>query len=275
MQITHRISTAVAIAVLLIAPPVSGAAKDRVAAQPSVRLQTPVKAQATGVVKTAKADLVVSNINYSPGAPVEGDEITIWVFVKNVGQARSDASGVRVKVGGETHPPVIPVPALNPSQQFRYEKKITFNDTGNYIVTATADAANAVVESNEGNNVASKGILVKAAPKPDLIVSKINVSPGSPTKGQQFTFWVFVKNLGPGTSKPCYLHNTNSQSNFSNWGVKYVPALPPGKEWRWEGLGLSVNAGTYTIRSVIDKNNIVPETNENNNQLDRTVTIKP
>jgi subtilase family serine protease len=275
MQIAHRILMAVIIVGLLIAPPTSGWAKDAIKAQPSVQLQSPVKAQATGVVKSAKPDLVVSNINYSPGAPVEGNEITLWVFVKNVGQAPSGASGVRVKVGGESNPPVIPVPALNPSQQFSYEKKITFNNAGNYTVTITADAANAVVESNENNNVMSKSILVKAAPKPDLIISKINVSPGTPNKGQQFTFWVFVKNLGPGASKPSYLSTTTSSSNFSNWGVKYVPALPPGQEWRWEGLGLSVNAGTYTVRAVIDKNNIVPETNENNNQLDRAITIKP
>jgi subtilase family serine protease len=152
---------------------------------------------------------------------------------------------------------------------------VTFNNPGSYIVTITADAANAVVESNEGNNVKTKSILVKAAPLPDLVISRINVSPGAPAKGQQFKGWTFVKNLGPGTSKPCYLHLTTSSSDFSNWGVKYVPALPPGKEWRWEGLYLSVGAGTYTIRAVIDKNNIVPETNENNNQLDRAITISP
>jgi hypothetical protein len=68
---------------------------------------------------------VISNINLSPGSPRVGDEITFWVFVKNDGAARAGASALRFKVGGETFPPEIPVPALDPGQEYRYERKLT------------------------------------------------------------------------------------------------------------------------------------------------------
>ena len=98
-------------------------------------------------------DLIVSIINFSPGAPTAGDEITFWVFVRNDGDAQADASVLRFQVGGESSPPEIPVPALDPGQEYRYERKVTLNVAQNYRSTATADALDDVAESDEANNI--------------------------------------------------------------------------------------------------------------------------
>jgi hypothetical protein len=236
----------------------------------AVLVQHPLPAWAA-----AKPDLVVSNINFSPGKPMAGDEITLWVFVQNRGQAPAGPFGVRVKVGGESNPPVIPASGLSPGQQFRYDKKVTFDRPGDYIVTVTADAANAVAESAEGNNVGTKTIHVFPRPQPDLVVTKINYSPGKPKQHQPVKVWYFVKNVGPGKAERCYLGTTDSMNSYSIWHREPVPALDPGREWRYEAPWVSNAAGTFYLRAVIDRENKVAETNDGNNTLDQKIVVSP
>lgn len=228
-----------------------------------------------GGTKSAKPDLLVTKINFSPGSPKVNDEITLWVFVKNKGQVRAEAFELRVKVGGESNPPVVQVPGLNPEQEWRYTKTLSFGRTGNFIVTATVDPGNDLAESKEGNNVRKKTIMVRKGPKPDLVVTKINYSPASPRQHKQVTVWYFVKNIGPGKADKCYLNTTNSLNNYSIWHKKSVPALDPGREWRYEGKFTSNQAGTYYLRAVIDRGNKIDETREDNNIKNRKIVVAP
>jgi subtilase family serine protease len=252
-------------------------AKDtvRVTRQPAATINAPnTKAKGSEVQKTLKPDLVVSNINFSPGLPAEGDEITLWVFVKNMGLAQAGASGVQVRVGGETNAPVIPVPALNPSQQFKYTRKVTFNRGGNFIVTATADAGNAVVESHENNNTKQKTIRVKSK-LPDLIISKANFSPGSPDTNSEITFWLFVKNIGLTRSEASMSDiDITPKPAFSGYQGQQVPALNPGQEWQFSKKFTLDKPGNYTATIKADRDRQVEESNENNNQKKITVHVK-
>ena len=254
----------------LVQFPLFSWAKDTVKLKP-LNKTTKIK----GVTKSAKPDVVVSLINFSPGSPKVNEEITLWVFVKNLGQARADAFDLRVKVGGESNPPVVQVPGLNPQQRWRYTKKLFFGRTGNFIVTATADPGNQLAESREENNVLQKTIMVRKGPKPDLVISKINYSPASPRQHKQVTVWYFVKNIGQGIAEKCYLSTTNSLNNHSIWHKKLVPALDPGREWRYEGMFTSNQAGTYYLKAVIDRGNKIDETDEENNIKDKKIIVKP
>ena len=119
---------------------------------PQIQLQPlPAEAQFIGT-----PDLIVSNINFSPGAPQAGDEITFWVFVKNTGDGPATASSLRFKVGGETYPPVVGVPALAPDEQYKFTRKVTLSVAQNYQVTGWADALGDVAESDEGNNTTAR-----------------------------------------------------------------------------------------------------------------------
>jgi subtilase family serine protease len=150
------------------------------------------------------------------------------------------------------------------------EKCLVFMYNINY-----GDPDNNLVESREDNNVKQKTIVVRKGPKSDLIVTKINYSPGKPKQHQQVKVWYFVKNIGPGKSGKCYLNTTNSLNNYSIWHKKLVPALDPGRVWRYEGGGTSNQAGTYYLRAVIDKANKIDEVNETNNVRDRKIIVKP
>ena len=263
------------IGMLMQFPAAGWAADSRVTKAPEP-VRSPVRvAPAVGTPKAARPDLIISKINFSPGNPVTDDEITLWVFVKNAGQGSSGPSDLQVKVGGESNPPVIQVPALDPGKEYRHTRKVTFGRTGNYIVTATADVRNAVEESHENNNIQQKTLQVKEPPKPDLVVTKINYSPGAPAQHQQVRVWYFVKNIGAGKSNPCVLGTTNSMNNYSIWHKERVPALEPGKEWRHDGYFVSNQAGKYILRAVIDQGKVLDETNEGNNVLERQIVVGP
>jgi hypothetical protein len=105
-------------------------------------------------------DLVISIINFSPGAPTAGDEITFWIFVKNVGDGAAPASKLNVRVGGETYGQTVDVPALAAGAQYKHTRLVTLNVAQNYRVTATADALDDVSESDEGNNVGMRDFTV-------------------------------------------------------------------------------------------------------------------
>ena len=105
-------------------------------------------------------DLIVSNINFSPGAPKAGDEITFWVFVKNIGNASATASSLRFRVGGETYAPLYDIPALDPDQQHRITRRVTLSVAQNYQVTGWADDEDDVAESDEGNNTTARTFTV-------------------------------------------------------------------------------------------------------------------
>ncbi|MEJ2153831.1 MAG: CARDB domain-containing protein [Desulfobacteraceae bacterium] len=277
MQRLFQMVMGMAMAVLIHQLPSAAWAKDttRVNRQPAAAIQTPAsKVKGSEVEKKFKPDLVVSTINFSPGQPAEGDEITLWVFVKNKGIARAGASGVRVRVGGETNPPVIPVPPLNPSQQFKYTKKVTFNRSGHFIVTVTADAGSEIVESSEGNNIKKTTIRVKSK-KPDLIISKANYSPGSPDTNSDVTFWLFVKNIGLTRSEPSTADiDISPKPAYSGYAGQQVPALNPGQEWRFSKKFMLAKAGNATVTVKADRDRNVDEANEHNNQKRITVHVK-
>ncbi len=116
-----------------------------------------------GSAPRKQPDLIVSKINFSPGKPTTADEITFWVFVKNDGSAKAGPSVLSFRVGGETTPQRVKVPALNPGKEFRHQRKVKLSVAQNYQVTANADAAHAVTESNEGNNTTIKRFQVNPA----------------------------------------------------------------------------------------------------------------
>ncbi len=221
-----------------------------------------------------QADLVIRLINLSPAGPRAGEEITFWVFVKNDGDAQAGASMLRFQVGGESSPPEIPVPALDPAQEYSYERKVTLGVAQSYLATATADALDEVAESDEGNNVLAKSFIVEPSlGQPDLQIRIINFAPGAPKAGDEITFWVFVKNEGvaqAGASRLRFQVGGESSPPESP-----VPALAPGAEYRYERkvtLGVAQN---YRATATADALDEVAESDEGNNILIRDFTVAP
>jgi len=221
----------------------------------------------------AQPDLVISRINYSPGDPKQNQEITFWVFVKNIGTTTAGPSKLMFKVGGESNPPVVNVPELSPGREFRYDRKMTLQRATNYRLTATADALNNVTESTKDNNMRVERITVKSGPQPDLVISQINISPGAPYKNEQITFWVFVKNAGKAWSKKSHLR---VQVGGETQGkLVQVPALDPGRTWRYEKKHILDKPGKYLVTATADATKTIIESKEGNNVRKKKFRVKP
>ena len=268
MQRISRILTALTVVCILLQIPMPVHAREAVKIRPG-----DIKS-AAGAVKSVHPDLVISKINYSPGKPIAGSEITLWVFIRNSGRGQAPASAATVRVGGETHPPLVQVPALNPGQEWRYTRKFTPSKATNYIVKATADAQNQVAETKEDNNTGTATITVQST-LPDLVISKVNYSPGSPDTNSEITMWVFVKNMGVGRAETSVsdIDITPKPSN-AGYAAQQVPALNPGQEWRYSKKFSLDRAVNFNVKIRADRDTEVAESNEHNNEKRISIAVR-
>ncbi len=140
---------------------------------------------------------------------------------------------------------------------------------GLYYLVASADQNNAVVESQEANNVRSSAAIRIG---PDLYVSSVTVS-GPTAAGGTVTVTDTTKNQGaasaPASSTAFYLStNTALDAPDQLLASRDVPALPPGASSVASTLLQipgNTATGTYFILAKADGNNAVPESFETNN----------
>lgn len=110
----------------------------------------------------ALPDLIVESLTHSPASPTTADTITFTAVVKNIGSAIAGASTLDFKVGGETFGQNFNIPSLEPGASHTVQRQEILTVAQNYQNTATADANNAVAESNEDNNVTTDFYVVVA-----------------------------------------------------------------------------------------------------------------
>ncbi len=110
------------------------------------------------------ADLIVEWINFEPEQPRCNDAFQITAQVANIGAGNSGASGVilvqdwHINSGTITATTNGGFPALEPGQRFTAVMNLTVTTFYNeaHRLNITLDTANAVAESNEGNNAANR-----------------------------------------------------------------------------------------------------------------------
>ncbi len=227
------------------------------------------------VAAADKPDLIVESITMNPPNPQVNQNITFTVVVKNIGEGYANACKLEIKVGGETLGIKYNVPGLAKNATHTSTRSISLGVAQNYRTTAIIDTDNAVNETNENNNEKYIDFSVAAADKPDLIVESITMNPTNPHVNQNITFTVVVKNIGEGYANACKLE---IKVGGETLGIKYnVPGLAKNAthtSTRSISLGVAQN---YRTTAIIDTDNVVDETNENNNEkfIDFSVTEKP
>jgi len=101
---------------------------------------------------SCKPDLRVDNVSHIPECPSDTEQITFSATVKNAGNKPAGPSELSFKVGGETTPPLYPVPGLDPGETHTVTRQLVLNVAQRYQNTVIADVNNDVNESNESNN---------------------------------------------------------------------------------------------------------------------------
>ena len=125
-----------------------------------VRYDPAINANVSACVNetTPNADLIVSDIIFTPSNPTALDLILINVTVKNIGTGTAGNSVLRVVYpGGYVNS--LPINTLAPGSSYTWQIT-SYLAVGTHTYTATADADNTVTEPNENNNVLSKSVTV-------------------------------------------------------------------------------------------------------------------
>jgi hypothetical protein len=122
--------------------------------------------------------------------------------------------------------------------------------------------------------VTPKTFKITVAYPPDLIVGSLTHAPEFPTTTDEITFTAVVKNQGQGSAGPSTLELLVGGETHGDPGTQFsVPALAPGAIHTFQRKKTLTVAQGYTNTATADLNNVLPESNENNNVTIDTFTV--
>jgi hypothetical protein len=107
------------------------------------------------------------------------------------------------------------------------------------------------------------GNVMEVAPRPDLIISEINITPATPVTTDMILFKVTCKNVGSGSSKPSKV--SFKIGGETNPKIFDIASLNPGEITTLQREITLPTAQLYRITAVADYNSKVTESNELNN----------
>ncbi|NOZ82653.1 MAG: hypothetical protein GXN98_02375, partial [Euryarchaeota archaeon] len=221
---------------------------------------------------TPYPDLVVEDIFLPISSNTSyGESVKISALVKNTGKGNfSGCFTTRFYIDGAP---------VGESQRCGIEANTSFNATadwmvqpGNHTVRVVADAYNTVAEERESNNERTESFSVTVL-YPDFVVSDVMVYPPPTMHGQKTGINVTVTNLGPGDL-------SGGQISV----MVYMDGAPLGQEWVYGGLRINetksilvpwvASGGNHTIRVVVDSDNRIRESREDNNEFTSNVSYQ-
>ena len=233
------------------------------------------------VQSVPRPDLAVAaaDIAFSNGSPVPGETIQVTAVVHNDGSEPSAASELLLTegdpfAGGTVLIGEVAVPAIAAGATATVSSDYVIPSEGKHVVYAFADSKQLIQESNEKNNLASKAL--STAPLPDLMLeaSSLTLSHSDLALGNIIKLSAVVNNIGAAESPACevsfydktalgdtYLIQRQSLGKIPSGSVVAVSSL-------WQAL-----PGAHTIVMEIDSGDVVVESDEGNNVVEKEVLI--
>ncbi len=237
------------------------------------------------IIRSGKAsvDLIVESVR------IDEYHNTI-AKIKNVGTVVYDASLsyndifinwkdlTSGKTGSIKNYRIVNIPAGG-SEEFIITKDIVAE--GEHNLEITVDPDNVVIESNENNNVSNLSVVISSKKLPDLVITGIEVKKVvDPHLGEGIDIIAQVKNIGEGY----YIYGDSRVEKFISWSdsisgksgsignYKLISILPgETKEYSIYRTGLDLEF--YNIRIIVDPENIIEESNNQNNTFIKNSAI--
>ena len=208
------------------------------------------------------ADLIVSDLTWTPANFSDGEVVTFTASVNNTGIGNT-TRGFYIKFlvdGTSIGEQYLSGLASSSSRNVIQTWTAT---PGEHIIKAEVDSRKNVVESNETNNLLEFNL--SKVNQSDLIVSGLTWTPSTFIDGQSVKFNVTIENIGIGNI---------SRAFYTSFLIDNV--LIGGRWFSGLASGSSANAdttwiatpGEHTIKAVVDFYNNVAESNETNNSLE-------
>ena len=213
----------------------------------------------------AKPDLTVISADYSPKPASVQQQISISAQIANTGNWASPIANVTLYIDGNAIQ-TAQVSGLNPNETTTVTFAWIPNAIGTYAVTIVVDPDNVISEINENNN--SYNLTIEVSRIADLTV---NVTlPESGTIGKEVAFSVVVMNTG---SAAAYNFSIAVYIDTNEIDEKRIAFLDPGGQILFNYSFIPHEARTYTVTAIVDPENNVIESAENNNAANATIEI--
>jgi len=202
------------------------------------------------------ADLFIQSITWSPANPSVGETMTFTVIVKNKGSGEAASSYVAYYIddnylASDSVGPMGSGDTLNQTFTWTVQE-------GSHTIKVVADSKTKISESDEGNN--EKAVVYPVPP--DLVIEMIVLSPPYPSESDNVTFIVTIKNQGDSR-----VDKFEIAYYIDDIYLVYITAgaVDPGatanSTFVW-----TAEAGTHTIKAVVDPYDKLLEISENNNE---------
>ncbi|RJQ37350.1 hypothetical protein C4552_01130 [Candidatus Parcubacteria bacterium] len=233
------------------------------------------------------ADLAITSFS-APSTAGAGQTLTIKNTIKNKGDGAAGASlaefllstdatldGEDILIGSKA------VSALPPGATDSTATTVEIPlevEAGTYWIIMRADADDDVVESNEGNNVASGSLRIGS----DLNIASLAPSAKDAKPGATVTIKETTKNIGGTTADPSKTYfflsvNGKLDSKDVLLGSRSVPSLAGGASSAANTdvvIPLGTAAGNYYILAEADGDDAVVEIREDNNVSAKSIKVK-
>ena len=272
------------------------------AGRPFGRVEEEIEENNTAVLPLGilpRPDLRVERIVIDPPSPVpQGAMITVFADIRNEG----DGPIVRPLEVEFALRPVLPedeppaefepfaratIATLDPGTQAaaKVELDTSAMPAGTYELRVTVDPERAIPELNEGNNALSIAFELLgeegavAGELPDLVVTRLTIDPEEARVGETVTVRATVRNQGrrdAGAFRVVFFYRRQGDDRLVNFANFRLGGLASGAEQtlRAELDTSIVWRGRFEILVVVDINDEVQESNEENNEARGTLRVR-
>lgn len=217
----------------------------------------------------AEVDLVLDELAASPEAPIDGENVTLEATVENEGNVASNTTTVRFFVNGSAFGADVDVPSLAPGENATVSSATWTAVEGEHTIRAFVDPARDIDESDETNNDVERPLTV-ASDEANLLVDEIELSPEDPEPGEHVAFGATVANEGHSDAGPFNVSVLVDGEEVSNHTVE---SLGAGNETTVTSDAWNATEGDHTVRIVLDTEDAVNESDEDDNTAQRAFTV--
>ncbi|MCK5822228.1 MAG: hypothetical protein KAH17_10080, partial [Bacteroidales bacterium] len=169
-----------------------------------------------------------------------------------------------------------PVSSLQPSAQEEFTNSLTLPEdvnTGDYFIIVFVDKENDIEEVSDNNNSSFRSISIRAA-YPDLQITHVSANPTETTSGQNINLTATISNIGNRNAGECKLMVSLSEDRSFDSNDLYIseydiPELAQGEEYSFNDIFSvpdGITPGQYYITFWADGTELIPESNESNNE---------
>ncbi|NOY65075.1 MAG: hypothetical protein GXO97_06750 [Nitrospirae bacterium] len=224
---------------------------------------------------SSQVDLSLKNIWIDNKTPNVGEIITGGFTIYNASSRLIQDIPWQVLSNGK---PIASgsIKSIAPGKEYAVKVSSKADREGVFWIKAVIDPFNRIEEKNERNNSRSIRLKIEkkgtpGTPQVDLTVARLSLGKRVLRLGESTQAVAEVKNIGRDTVYAVAVHlQINDRSLF----VKIIKELKGGQTRRITFPIKAILPGQYRVRVVVDKRNLIRESDEKNNFREQELTIK-